>query len=328
MGGVFGAIRGQSLAVGLLERALAGRLAGAYLFAGPDGVGKRSTAEALTAALLCRERPPCGACASCTRRLAGAHPDRIEVAVPADRKQIPVSAIRELCARLAYPPHEGLARAVLVPDAEVLSASAANALLKTLEEPPGRTHFLLTTSSPSALLPTIRSRCQIVRFMPLGTADLSAICVEKGRDPAGAALAAALAGGSAARALAAAEAGDLEARRARADAFDGATRGSLGQAMAAAQEVAADKGASLPHTLEILQIFYRDVLVAGAGLDPEHLALGDRQAQVSDRAAGMSRDSVLARLAALDEAIGRLDANASPTLVAEWLALRFRQESA
>src|SRR6185503_2798032 len=117
-------------------------LPSAYLFAGPDGVGKRRLAEALAAALLCGRTPACGVCPACHKLAAGAHPDRIEIRVPEDKKEIPVSEIRALQARMPYSPHEGRGRAVLVSDAENLSIAAANALLKTLEEPPARTHFV------------------------------------------------------------------------------------------------------------------------------------------------------------------------------------------
>jgi DNA polymerase III subunit delta' len=319
-------IRGQALAVDLLDRALGeDRLAGAYLFAGPDGVGKARTAEALVAALLCESRPPCAVCDRCRKRAAGVHPDRIEIRLPDDKKEIPVGAIRELQARLVYPPHEGLRRAILIHDAECLSVSAANALLKTPEEPPSRTHFILTSSAPHALLPTIRSRCQLVRFAPLSSADLTAICLAAGASPEAATVAAALAGGSASRALAALEQQELEAQRARAEAFDRAACGTLAEAMAAAQEVSGDKGGALLRTFELLEVYHRDLLLACEEMDDDRLGLLDRRTEVRARAGRTTARTVLGRLAVLQEAQERLDGNANPTLVAEWVALRFRE---
>lgn len=320
-------VRGQPLAVRLLSRAVAeDRLAGAYLFAGPDGVGKRRLAEQLVRALLCGSVPACGTCPTCHKLSAGTHPDRIEIRLPEDRKEIPVAEIRGLQARMPYAPHEGKRRVVLLFEAEDLSIAAANALLKTLEEPPARTHFVLTSSSPHALLPTVRSRCQVVRFAPLSIDDLQAICVAQGAMQDAAAVAAAVAHGSAARALAAAAEEELAAERARAESFDrAASTGSLPECVAAAAEIARDKGRALPPTLELMRAFYRDVLVIREGLGAERLNLPDRREQAATVARTLPAEAILARLAALTEATLRLDRNASPELVAEWVALRFRE---
>ncbi len=323
-------VLGQPLAVRLLERALAeDRLASAYLFAGPDGVGKRRLAEALTAVLLCGRTPACRTCPACHKLASGTHPDRIEVRVPEDKKEIPVSEIRALQLRMPYSPHEGQRRVVLVLDAENLSTAAANALLKTLEEPPARTHFVLTSSAPHSLLPTVRSRCQVVRFSPLGVQDLQTICLAAGATAEAASVAAALAHGSAAKALAAAAREELAAERARAEAFDrAASEGSLADSVAAAAELAADKGGGLARALELLQVFYRDTRLVREGVGGGRLELPDRGASVESRARTLSAQSILARLAALTEATERLDKNASPVLVAEWIALRFREARA
>lgn len=320
-------VRGQPLAVRLLGRALAeDRLASAYLFAGPDGVGKRLLAEQLGGVLLCGNAPACGVCPSCHKLGAGTHPDRIEIRLPDDRKEIPVAEVRALQARMPYAPHEGKRRIVLLFEAENLSIAAANALLKTLEEPPARTHFVLTTSAPHALLPTVRSRCQVVRFAPLSAADLQAICVARGASPDAAAVAAAVAHGSAARAIAAAAQDELAAERARAESFDrAASTGSLPDCVAAASEIARDKGRFLPPALELLRAFYRDVLVIREGLGDDRLQLPDRREQATTAARALPAEAILARLAALTEATERLDRNASPELVAEWVALRFRE---
>ena len=323
-------VRGQPLAVRLLEGALAeDRLASAYLFAGPEGIGKRRLAEALGAVLLCGQVPACGACPACHKLAAGTHPDRIEIRLPEDKKEIPVAEIRALQARMPYAPHEGKRRVVLLFEAENLSIAAANALLKTLEEPPARTHLVLTTSSPHALLPTVRSRCQVVRFAPLATPDLQAICVAHGASPDAAAVAAAIAHGSASRAIAAAAEDELAAERARAESFDrAASTGTLPDCVAAAAEIARDKGRYLPPALELLRAFYRDVLVVREGLGPDLMNLPDRHEQATAAARALPAEAILARLAALSEASDRLDKNASPELVAEWVALRFREARA
>jgi DNA polymerase-3 subunit delta' len=170
-------IRGQTRVVELLRRAIAqDRVPHAYLFCGPAGSGKMTTALALAAAIQCVEAPGrgCGQCVSCEKIANGIHPDVQVLERQGAAQIIPIETIRaQVIPRLALPPHEGQARIFLVEEASALADASANALLKTLEEPPRRTHFILCTTAPSQLLPTIRSRCQRVNFAILG-ADVRA----------------------------------------------------------------------------------------------------------------------------------------------------------
>lgn len=164
-------VHGQERAMAQLGRALAaGRVPHAYLFTGPQGSGKHTAGLALAAALNCLSRPGhgCTECASCAKIAAGIHPDVQTLVREGAAQIIPIDTIREqVIPRLAMAPHEGRVRVFLVEEATALQGPAANALLKTLEEPPPRTHFVLCTSAPDQLLPTIRSRCQRVSFAPL-----------------------------------------------------------------------------------------------------------------------------------------------------------------
>jgi len=173
----FGQIRGQARVVELLRRQVAqGRVPHAYLFTGPAGVGKHTTGLALAAAMNCDQAPGegCGACATCERIGAGLHPDVVTLARQGASQSIPIAVIRDqVIPALGLPPHEARARVFLVEEATSLLGPAANALLKSLEEPPARTHFVLATASVGELLPTIKSRCQRVHFQPL-PADLRA----------------------------------------------------------------------------------------------------------------------------------------------------------
>jgi DNA polymerase-3 subunit delta' len=160
-------------------------LPAAMLLGGQAGLGKRATALFLARALLCETRreglAACGACASCKLMEAGTHPDLrlVELASqdeaateegeeggPAKKasKQIPVARVRELGDFVTTSAHRGGAKAVVIVPAEALHPAAANAVLKILEEPPGRTHFLLVSHQPDRLLATIRSRCFLVPF--------------------------------------------------------------------------------------------------------------------------------------------------------------------
>jgi DNA polymerase III subunit delta' len=145
------------------------RIPHAYLFTGPAGAGKYTTALALAAAMNCERAPGegCGACPPCERIAAGVHPDVQTLERQGPSQTIPIEVIRkQVIPALGLPPHEGRARFYLIEEATSLLDPAANALLKTLEEPPARTHFILCSGSPGELLPTIRSRCQRIIFQP------------------------------------------------------------------------------------------------------------------------------------------------------------------
>ena len=157
-----------------------GRVAGSYLFIGPEGIGKSSFARKLAKSLTCAQpRPgllPCDACASCVQAEAGSHPDIDIVQKPEDRATIPLDAfigdadhrMREgLCWRILLRPALGGRKVAIILDADLLSDEAANCLLKTLEEPPDGAVMILVGTALERQLPTIRSRCQIVRFRPL-----------------------------------------------------------------------------------------------------------------------------------------------------------------
>jgi DNA polymerase-3 subunit delta' len=164
-------IRGQDRAIARLRAAVAAdRVAHAYLFAGPNGSGKHATAVAFAAAVNCDDLPGegCGRCASCERIAAGIHPDVRTLEPQGAAHIIPIQTIRdEVVAAVGLPPHEARVRFFLIEEAAELQPAAANTLLKTLEEPPASTRFILGTAAPDKLLPTIRSRCQKVGFAAL-----------------------------------------------------------------------------------------------------------------------------------------------------------------
>ncbi len=175
----------------------------AYLFAGPSGTGKRSVALLCAAARLCRgEEKPCGACGPCRRVFAGTHPD-VHILLPEKGKRdIGVGVMREALSEASVRPLEGEGKLFLVPEADRMNPQAQNALLKTLEEPPEDTVFLLSASRPAALLPTILSRVRLIRFHPLSAEDASKRLQELGMDRAKADAAAVLSEGCVGAALA------------------------------------------------------------------------------------------------------------------------------
>ena len=152
--------------LGELSRSFqAGSVVHAFLIHGDEGCGKKTLAQTMSMTLHCtgEGEKPCLECGPCRRMLMGVHPDHIEVA--SDSSVISVKMVRDLIDRLTEKPYEGGWRTVIIHDAEKMNEAAQNALLKTLEEPDGRTAFFLLTAHPEGLLATIRSRCRPV-FMP------------------------------------------------------------------------------------------------------------------------------------------------------------------
>src|SRR5205823_4195724 len=120
----------------------------------------------------------CGICTACTRIARGIHPD-VLVLEPGDTGSIKIEQVREVVDRTAYRPFEGRRRVVIVDEADTLVAAAQNALLKTLEEPPSRSVFILVTARPDALLPTVSSRCPRLTFRPLSPSDIAAALIAR-----------------------------------------------------------------------------------------------------------------------------------------------------
>lgn len=194
-----------------------GALPHALLLCGPEGLGKRAFAEALVALALCEQRgeAACGRCRACLLLAAGSHPDRVRVGLEERddgklRSEIVVEQIRRLSERLAMTPQFGGLQLALIDPAEAMNAAAANALLKTLEEPTRGTVIVLVSDAPSRLVATIRSRCQRIDFKPPARAQALDWLSAQGVVDGAAALDAAC--GNPGRALALARSGGLALR--------------------------------------------------------------------------------------------------------------------
>jgi DNA polymerase-3 subunit delta' len=218
-------VRGHDPLIEAFDRARRrGRLAHAYLFAGPPGIGKRLFAEELARALLC-ENPPderleaCDRCPACTQVEAGTHPDLFVVAQPEESVVIPIEMMRELSRSLSLKAARGRGKVGIVDDADSLNDppsnhAGANAFLKTLEEPPPGSLLILIGTRSDLQLPTIVSRCQVVRFAPLSEAVVVELLRAQGiEDPAQVERLARLSGGSLGQAQALADPALWEIRR-------------------------------------------------------------------------------------------------------------------
>jgi len=300
----FASVIGHERLRGLLSRAVAnGRLPPALLFSGPSGVGKKTLALAVARALLCdvNDGDACNTCPACHRASRGLHPDVI--LIEPDGLSIKIEQVRDAVREIAGRPFEGRARAFVFDEAHLLTEQAQNALLKSLEEPPATSHVLLVTASPQALLPTIRSRCQTLRFSPLPQSVLELHLREStGLSADEARLRAALSGGS----LGAALAFESEAwRDLRVELLETLEElvgtGTLGR-MSAAERLAEMDNPVL--ALTALRSLLRDLAALRAGspallnadvasrLEPlAHGPLGERAAEMG-RAVGETRDAL------------------------------------
>jgi len=309
------------------------------LLTGPSGVGKWQTARAVAAALNClapvRSAPgqlpfdACGSCRACDRIARGMHVDVVGLA-PDDRASIKIDLVRNVLERTAYRPFEGRRRAVLIRDAETLEPAAQNALLKSLEEPPPATTFILTTAVMGLLLPTVRSRCMRLAFGQLSAEEVTAVLVSRhGVADADARAAAALAGGSASQALALRSA-DLTALRETALSMlqqAAANTGAAARLQAAALLVSSPSRKErtrdeIALILRQMASMLRDVEVLNARADPRTLgnvALVDELERLRSRFQGArAREAFLA----VDQALLALDRNAGTKVVAEWVSLQ------
>ena len=191
---MFADIIGQEEATTLLAAALRTQhLSHAYLFVGPAGLGKLEAARSIAMGLLC-ERGGCGTCSTCQRIARGTYPD-FQVLEPDGVSGYLIDQIRELTHDATRAPHEGAYKFYVLLAADQLGGAAANALLKTLEEPPESVTFILIAHNLSSLLPTILSRCQVLRFKPLPVSRMIEIlCEATGASPADARIALAATG--------------------------------------------------------------------------------------------------------------------------------------
>jgi len=303
------------------------------LFLGPEGVGKASTARALAACLNCAQPgddgDACGECPSCRRLAAGAHPDFLVVTPEEGKTQIKIEVIRELRRLTEYAPLGGGWRVVLIKPAEALSAqneAAANALLKTLEEPPPRHLLALTARREADLLPTIVSRCHKLAFAPLPSAlIIRELESRSGLPRSQAALVAALSGGSLGRALAL-DPEELVRQRDQVLAdLARLRRGSPGTVLEWAQGLTKNR-ADLDNFLLLAQLWYRDLLLSHFRAPAGLLAHQDLlPALAQERAAG-SPATWFAHSAALGAAQRQLKANLNPELTLDILGLRLQRQ--
>jgi DNA polymerase III subunit delta' len=329
---VFRDIAGHEHLKPLIARAaLRGTLPPSLIFAGPSGVGKRMAALALAQLVNCLSpvnEDACGECASCRRIARGVHAD-VLIIKPGESGAIKIEQIRDAIERSAYRPFEGRRRVVIVDEAEQIIPAAQDALLKTLEEPPNGTTFVLVTSAPDLLLPTIRSRCQRLRFGRLSPADVARVLISShGLSDTDAHTAAAVSDGSIGQALEGSSDAFVEARSAALELLQAVAnhpapaRRIMGAGgLPGAGRGKADRNA-LGQSLRALATILRDLGILGSHSDPGALANADLRGNLEPLLRSFDTDRILRAYAAVDRALFALDRNASPKIVADWLAFQ------
>ena len=319
----FSDVIGQDRAIAVLRRSIAiGRVAHAYLFSGIEGCGKKKSALAFVQAVFCGKEEACGVCPSCRKLASGQHPD-LHILEP-DGAFIKIDQIRELQKELSYRPFEAPKKACIIDGAERLNLNSGNALLKTLEEPPGEALMILITTEPSAVLQTIRSRCQALVFQPL-PAELIEARLTRDRFPAETArVAATLSGGSLARGVEIATDGVLEGRGSFLGRIVALDLQEIALLFAAAEEFAADKE-GLPGLIELLMSFLRDILLYRS--TPEALANTDLEGVIAIEAARCSEGRIMALIEQLVAMRRLLARNVNARLALEVFFMHFAARS-
>ena len=310
----FDGIRGHERPIRMLRIMVAGgHVPHAFLFVGPDGIGKRTCALALAQALLCEDahHVPCDQCHGCRLVIAGPHPD-IELIAPDisaakrarglqansnDVTHVHIDQVRAIQQTMAFPAVQGGARVCIIDGAERLTNQAANALLKTLEEPPARTVLVLVATSVALLPVTVLSRCQLVSFAPLDDTHLQQLLIAEGVQPQEAELVCRHAHGSLAQARSLL-ASDFLSRRRELAVLLAAAGGDRERLVAAAEDLAAQRE-YLPQVCAFLLEWYRDLLVLAGGGSAQHVLHDDLLDLLEQALQHWPRVRVLAALQAL-----------------------------
>lgn len=320
----FSEILGQRRAISFLRRALeTGRLPHALLFTGPKGVGRFRTAVAVAQGLNClggAKEDCCDRCLACTKIARGIHPD-VHIVAP-EGASLKIDQIRGLTQEATRRPYEGRRKTFILDQAQTMTEQAQNALLKTLEEPPGATVLILIAPDTSALLSTIASRCSQIRFTSLPESAIAARLQEEGCDEGEAHVLAGLAGGSLGRAQELQSIPLQEIHHLVEQAF-ALPPGRTLPVLELTDRVVRQKE-TLPLFLEVLLAWCRDLTVSKLTDRDVLLVYRNREAALRQKSERLGSAQLLAMYQMVKQTLDGLGRYANPRLSLEVMLLKLR----
>ncbi len=304
----------------------------AYLLCGEKGSGKKMLAEAFASALQCEsesEKKPCGKCLSCMQMMTGNHPDVIYVRHEKPNV-ISVDEIRhQLNQDVGIKPYRSKWKIYIVDEAEKMNVQAQNAALKTLEESPDYAVILLLTANTDSMLETIRSRCVTLAVRPVREDVLKRYLMQKGKLPDyRASLCTAFARGNVGRALWLSTSQEFEESREETISLLKSLKQKNVNDLAAVAKKKVEKGADPGAFLELLQLWYRDILLYKATKSTKHLIFSGEVQYIKKTAAACSFEGLNRILEAILQTADRISGNVNAELSMEWLLLTCRDEQA
>ncbi len=323
-------IYGHNQAVRMLqEYTKPEKLRHAYLITGPQGVGKRTLALMFIKALNCKQPVtpgvPCGACTVCQQIERMTYPDLNVLAPSEGHKDIRIEQVRELLRTINLAPFQSPYRVALFLDFQQITISAANALLKTLEEPPPKAVIILTADAQESLLPTIVSRCEVIRLRPMSVTQAEEILIkEKGLSPADAKLLAHITSGRIGAAISLNQ--DEQALNTREQLLDevkdllSASRRARFAYVEQKMKRGAGSRDSLSEMISLWLTFWRDVSICATGADVPLVNI-DRETLLRATATKVNMINVQKIMTSLEEGLKHLDVYVNSRLLAENLLL-------
>jgi DNA polymerase-3 subunit delta' len=318
-------IYGHERQITIIRKAISQNHIGhAYLFSGIDAIGKRTLAWELAAALNCEKadslHDACGECPSCRKMQHSSHPD--VTVVTAEGQYIRINAIREIQEQIAFKPFEGRWRVIIINDADRMNDQAANALLKTLEEPASSNVLILITARPYALPATVISRCRHMRFNPLSVDTIARFLISRREMEAPKAhLLAGLSGGSIGKALELDQEDIVTCRTEIVQLLDQTRRDDPLSILNLASFFGQDKK-EIKQCLDIIKKCFRDALVFKETGKKEMLINQDKSPVIASMAGRLSGEQILRNIFLVEKAVETIEQNVNKTLTLETMAFK------
>ena len=323
----FANIYGHSKQIDMLKKALASERVGhSYIFSGLDAIGKKTLAMAFAQALNCEnaalQNDACGACSSCRKMIHGNHPDIHLVAT--EGQFIRIEAIRNIQEQMTFKPLEGRKRIFIIDGADKMNEQAANALLKTLEEPSADNIIILVTARPYWLPQTILSRCRHLRMNPLPAATVARLLIEQEQmDPAKASLLASLSGGSIGQALGL-NSEDMIAFRAQLGRLLAAANANDPMSLLILASFLGQDKKEIKQGLSILKTYFRDALVYKETAKASMIINADNLSVVSSLAGRLRGEQILQNITLVEKSNETIEMNVNKSLTLEAMAFKLR----